>query len=80
MHTAEPLIPEVSSFEAEIAIEKLKRDKSQGTDQILVEFIQADNNTLCFNIHKLINFIWNKEKLPQQWNESIIELIYKKDD
>jgi hypothetical protein len=28
----------------------------------------------------LINSIWNKEKLPEQWKESIILPIYKKDD
>jgi hypothetical protein len=29
-------------------------------------------------IHKLINSIWNKEKVPDQWNESIIVPIHKK--
>jgi hypothetical protein len=32
-HTAEPLAPEPSAFEVEMAIEKLKRYKSPGTDQ-----------------------------------------------
>jgi hypothetical protein len=31
-------------------------------------------------IHKLINCIWNKEKLPEQWNKSIIIPAYKKGD
>jgi hypothetical protein len=30
-----------------------------------------------FEIHKLINSIWNKEELPQEWKESIIAPIYK---
>jgi hypothetical protein len=34
IHTAEPLVLEHSSFEVETAIEKLKRYKSPGTDQI----------------------------------------------
>jgi hypothetical protein len=29
-------------------------------------------------MHKLINSIWNKEKLPEVWKESIIIPIYKK--
>jgi len=33
---------------------------------------QAGGNTLCPEIHKLINFIWNKKELPQQWKESVI--------
>jgi hypothetical protein len=31
-------------------------------------------------IHKLINCIWSKEELPEQWKESIIVPIYKKGD
>jgi hypothetical protein len=33
VHTAEPLVPEPSAFEVEMAIEKLKSHKSQGIDQ-----------------------------------------------
>jgi hypothetical protein len=39
IHTTEPLVPQPSPFEAEIAIEKLDRYKSSGTDQILAELI-----------------------------------------
>jgi hypothetical protein len=39
MPTAEPLVPEPSSFEVEIGTEKLKRYKSPGTDQIPAEII-----------------------------------------
>jgi len=40
IHTTEPLVPESSVFEFELAIEKLKRHKSPGIDQILVELIK----------------------------------------
>jgi hypothetical protein len=36
MHTDEPPVPELSSFEVEIATEKLKRYKLPSTDQIPV--------------------------------------------
>jgi hypothetical protein len=61
MHTAEPLVPQPSSSEVEVAIGKLKRYKSPGVDQIPAELIQAGGETLCLEIHKLIKFIWNKE-------------------
>jgi len=32
LHTAEPLVPETSVFEVELAIEKLKRHKTSGID------------------------------------------------
>jgi len=41
IHTAEPLVPEPSVFEFELAIENLKSHKSPGMDQIPAEFIQA---------------------------------------
>ena len=41
IHTTEPLVPELSAFEVQMATEKLKRHKSPGTDQIPAEFIKA---------------------------------------
>jgi hypothetical protein len=78
IHTAEPLMPEPSFMEVEIAIGKYKSYKSPGTDNIPAELIKAGGETLNSEIHRLICCIWNKEKLPQQWKESIIVPIYKK--
>jgi hypothetical protein len=80
MQTDEPLVPEPSPFVAEITTEKLKRYKPPGTDQILALLIQAGGNILCLEIQKLINYIWNREELPQQWKEYVIIPIYKKGD
>jgi len=41
IHTAEPLIPEPSASEFELAIDKLKNHKSPGIDQIPAELIKA---------------------------------------
>jgi hypothetical protein len=41
LHTAEPVVYEPSVFEVEMAIEKLKRHKSPGSDQIAAELIKA---------------------------------------
>ena len=74
----EPLVPEPSAFEVELAIEKLKNHKSPGIDQISAELIKAGGRTICCEIHKLIIYIWNEEELPDEWKESIIVPIYKK--
>jgi hypothetical protein len=29
-------------------------------------------------MHKLFNSVWNKEELPQHWNESIVVSVYKR--
>jgi hypothetical protein len=48
IHTAELLVPEHSSSEVEIAIEKLKSYKSQGIDQIPAELIQVGGGDITF--------------------------------
>jgi hypothetical protein len=80
IHTTELLVPDPCLFEVEIAIATLKRYKSPGSDQILAEQIQAGGETMRSEIHELINSIWNKEELPDQWKESNIVPIYKKGD
>ena len=45
-HTAEPLVPEPSAFELDLAIEKLKSHKSPGTDQIPAELIKEGGRTI----------------------------------
>jgi hypothetical protein len=80
IQTAEPLVPEPTLVKVEIAIGKLRSYKSPGTDQILAELIKAGGEMLYLEIHRLICCIWSKEELPQQWKESIILPIHKKDD
>jgi hypothetical protein len=80
VHTAEPLVPEPSAFEVDITIEKLKRHRSPGIDQIPAELIKAGGRTIRSEIHTLIISIWNKEELPEEWKELVIVPIYKKGD
>jgi len=60
--------------------EKLKSYKSPGIDQIPAELIKVGGRTIRPEIHKLTISILNKEKLPEEWKESIIVPIYKKGD
>jgi hypothetical protein len=78
VHMAEPLAPGPSRLEVEIAYANLKNYKFQGNDQIPAELIQAGGKILLSAIHKLINSVWNKEELPDQWKESIIIPVHKK--
>jgi hypothetical protein len=82
VYMAEPLVPGSSRLEVEIAIAKLKKYKSPGSDQIPAELIQAGGEirVLLSAIHELINCVWNKLELPDQWKESIILPIHKKGD
>ena len=78
-YTLKPLVPEPSTLEVELAIEKLKSHKSPGIDQIPAELLKAGGGTIRCAIHKLFIPIWNKEELPGEWKESIVP-IHKKGD
>jgi sorting nexin-29 len=73
-------VPQPSALVVEMAIEKPKRHRSPGIDQIPSEMTKARGITIRFQIHKLINSIWNKEELPAEWKVSIIVPIHKKAD
>ena len=61
IHTTEPLVPEPSAAEVELAIDKIKSRKSPGIGQIPAELIKAGGRTICLEIHKLITSIWKKK-------------------
>jgi len=50
-------VPAPTTSEVEIAIGKLKRHKSPGTDQIPEELIKAGGRIINSEIHNLINSI-----------------------
>jgi len=54
IHTAEPLVLELSASGVGMAIEKLKRHRSPGIDQISAELIKAGSRTIPSEIHKLL--------------------------
>ena len=59
---------------------EIQRHKSPGIEQIPAELIKAEGRTIRSEIRKIINSIWNKEELPEEWKEFIIVPIYKKGD
>jgi hypothetical protein len=51
-----------------------------GTTVCPAELIKGGGRSILSEIHKLFNSIWNQEKWPEEWKESIIVPIYKKGD
>jgi hypothetical protein len=80
IQSAEPLVPGPRSLVVAITIAKVKKYKSPGSDEIPAELTQAEGETLLSESHKLINSVYNKAELPDQWKESISVPIYKKGD
>ena len=50
IHTAEPLVPEPSAFEIDMATEQIKRQKSS-TDKIPLELTKAGSRTIDSESH-----------------------------
>jgi mannosyltransferase OCH1-like enzyme len=54
-------------FEAEMAVDRQKRHTSSGIELFPEEYIKAGDRAFHSEIHKCINFIWNKEEFPEEW-------------
>ena len=54
IYSAEPLVPESSASEVELAIDNLTSHKSPGIDQITAELIKAGGRTIYLEIYKHI--------------------------
>ena len=68
------------TIEVEMTIKKLKNYKAPGTDNIPAELFKYGGNELVKHLHTIIKDIWQKEKMPTEWNVNIICPIHKKGD
>ena len=60
-----------------MVIENLKGHKSPAVDQMPAELITGGEEKFA-EIHKLINSVWNKEDLSEEWKEWVFLPFYKK--
>lgn len=61
-------------------IKKLKKNKSPGSDEITAEMFKYGGTALIEQMQKLLENIWVKEQLPEEWSEALLCPIYKKGD
>lgn len=78
--TAEPYISNPSRLEVNRSINKLKNNKAPGGSNVVAELFKNNGETLKNEIWKMINLIWDKEILPEEWNLSILCPVFKKGD
>ena len=58
----------------------LKNNKMDGTGGIHPELIKYKGNKLLNRIYELVRQIWEEERIPEEWKETIIVPVYKKGD
>ena len=67
-------------YEAEDPINRLKRNRSSGSDGITAELLQAGGEQLARQMHKLCNKAWEEGTVPDAWGKSILVRIPKRGD
>jgi len=72
--TNESLCLAPSKQEVELQMNRLKSE-TPGEDGIQTEMTKMDETTIS-KIHELIEMVWEEEKLSEEWNVSLICLIY----
>lgn len=78
--SVEPYIEPPAYVEIEIALDRMKNGKAPGLDQIPAEFIKYGGEDIKRALHKIINRIWEEERIPHEWEYGVISPIYKKGD
>jgi hypothetical protein len=74
-------VPDPSLFSVKIAIAKLKCINCQVVIKFWHKWFKHEVKLYSLrSIYKLINSIWNKEELPDQWEKSITVPFYMKND
>ena len=79
---------EISEFEVEEltlegvkkAIRNLKNNKVAGTGEIHPELIKYRGNQLLRRVYELVRQIWEEERIPEEWKETIIVPVHKRED
>jgi hypothetical protein len=61
-------------------VRNLKNNKAAGTDGVYPELIKYGGNKLLNRICELVREIWEEGRIPEEWKETIIVPIYKKED
>lgn len=62
------------------AFNEMKQNRAPGEDQIITELIKEGEDELMKYLNILFNRCIEEMKLPDDWNNPIIVLIYKKGD
>ncbi|XP_072394922.1 uncharacterized protein [Diabrotica undecimpunctata] len=79
-HSADIEIPAPTLEEVKNAIASLKDHKAPGNDGINRELLKKGGILLHQKLYDIILRVWQQQKMPKEWNESVIIPIYKKEN
>ena len=73
-------VEELTIEDVKKAIRNLKNYKAAGTDGMHSELIKYRGDKLLNRMYELVRQIWEEERIPERWRETIIFLIHKRGD
>ena len=77
MGEVEVEVEELTIEDVKKTIRNLKTNKAAGTDGIRPELIKYVGNKLQNRMYELVRQIWEEERIPEEWKETIIVPIHK---
>ncbi|XP_073848775.1 uncharacterized protein [Musca autumnalis] len=66
--------------EVRTAINRLKNNKAAGADGLPAELFKTGGDALIRCMHQLVSTIWQEERIPDDWNLSILCPVHKRGD
>lgn len=76
----QPKIETPTREEVKEAIKTLKNNKAPGKDEISAELLKKGGDVVIDKMWELIQKVWDKEEMPNDWQEAIVVPIHKKGD
>ncbi|PNF20714.1 hypothetical protein B7P43_G17652 [Cryptotermes secundus] len=74
----EEIIEPPTKEEVEEALKEQKLNEAPGGDNIPAELLKAGGQAGITALHRIINKVWEEEKIPEDWRKSTICPIFKK--
>jgi len=72
-------VEELTIEDVKEVLKNLKNNRAAGTDGIHLELIKYGGNKLN-RMYELVRQIWEKERIPEEWKETIIVPIHNRRD
>ena len=71
-------LADVSREEVEKALHGMKNGKAAGPDGIPAELLKYGGQAMVDVMHKLVQQIWDKDEIPEEWGKAAVINLYKK--